>query len=283
VLMSAVSFFPRLFCLKKRRMAPLSCTRCNLNFRTKALLTAHNRTKRHREMAEDEEAETDEEVEEGAEGHEEEEETQEEETESSEEEDEEEEPRPKKKRRIEKRKSSKKKKRPSKKNRGHKRRSDSSSNSSSSSSDSSESESSSESSDEGGLLDRNEVIRMLIPRSWPKKKTGLDAAFAATEEEIREPEEEEKNPILPPKLFLSILQNSTSVLFLQKKPKDAFAPSWKSSRTRRLSASCARPSPRPGATARPRHTARVSVAGRGQEAGEPIRTNLNRNRKNIEV
>jgi hypothetical protein len=290
VLMSAVSFFPRLFCLKKRRMAPLSCTRCNLNFRTKALLTAHNRTKRHREMAEDEEAETDEEVEEGAEGHEEEEETQEEETESSEEEDEEEEPRPKKKRRIEKRKSSKKKKRPSKKNRGHKRRrrsspssSDSSSNSSSSSSDSSESESSSESSDEGGLLDRNEVIRKLIPRSWPKKKTGLDAAFAATEEEIREPEEEEKNPILPPKLFLSILQNSTSVLFLQKKLKDAFAPSWKSSRTRRLSASCARPSPRPGATARPRHTARVSVAGRGQEAGEPIRTNLNRNRKNIEV
>jgi hypothetical protein len=174
-------------------MAPLSCTRCNLNFRTKALLTAHNRTKRHREKADDEEAETDEEVEEGAEGHEEEEETQEEETESSEEEDEEEEPRPKKKRRIEKRKSSKKKKRPSKKNRGHKRRrrsspssSDSSSNSSSSSSDSSESESSSESSDEGGLLDRNEVIRKLIPRSWPKKKTGLDAAFAAAEEEIRE-------------------------------------------------------------------------------------------------
>jgi hypothetical protein len=171
-------------------MAPLRCTGCNLNFRTKALLTAHKRTKRHRENeAEEEEVETDEEVEEEAEVHEEdEEEALNEETESSEEEEKDE--RPKKKHRSEKRKSSKKKKSNSKKNRRHKRRrsssSSSSDSSSSSSSDSSSSESSSESSDEGGLLDRNEVIRKLIPRSWPKKKSGLDAAFTAAEEEIRE-------------------------------------------------------------------------------------------------
>lgn len=139
-------------------MAPTRCTSCNKNFRSKTLKNAHKCTGREKEEERSEEEEVSEDSESTV-------------TTTSTEnsrEDRTERRRPKKKYRLERR---------------RKRSRSPASSEDSSTEDSSADDSSAE---EGGIRDRNESCRVLIPRSWPRSRRALLAAFTSAEDEIKE-------------------------------------------------------------------------------------------------